>query len=380
MSRTQNFEIPRNSTSKTIYPYIFDTTSGAAQSGLTGLVYNTAGLICNYIAPGDPSTVITLATIADIEDDWTSGGFLEVNATVMPGLYRFDIPNALLASTDPGVMIRFQGAANMAQTNCYIATPTSNNILIVDIFPPFEFKNPVTGSTVFTVEVWVRDQTLTFVAPDSAPTVTVYDRLRTVVTGRLVAHATTPNPATGKYLFTYTAQSSHKDDDFQIEALAVKTGYVGGSGRWCSSVRRDTDSNVTSLLSKITTDSVSAKQSNPSTNSLEIVQDTDYDDTAFPKPEWEVDPDETDLTSFTSITFTAVERISRTTMITLTDPVNFTVVNPGTAGQKVTMNVLNTDFTTKTPGRYDFSIVAVLSGGEKYTVANGEFKLTRINT
>jgi len=88
------FIFPQGSTSVTVYLWIKDTTTGA---GKTGLLYNSAGLVASYIRPRTGRTAITLAT-QSVTGSWSSGGFVEVDATNMPGLYRFDMPDAALAA------------------------------------------------------------------------------------------------------------------------------------------------------------------------------------------------------------------------------------------------------------------------------------------
>lgn len=85
-------------------------TTGA---GLTGLVFNTASLTAYYKRnTAASSTSITLATAT--LGTWATGGFKEVDATNMPGVYEFDPPNAALASGADSVVFYLQGATNMA--------------------------------------------------------------------------------------------------------------------------------------------------------------------------------------------------------------------------------------------------------------------------
>jgi len=65
--------------------------------GKTGLAYNTAGLGFAYRnGSGGAAASVTLAT-QTVGGSWASGGFVEINATTMPGAYQFDIPNAAIA-------------------------------------------------------------------------------------------------------------------------------------------------------------------------------------------------------------------------------------------------------------------------------------------
>ena len=51
--------------------------------------------------------LIALATLAAVTSAWSSGGFIQIDATNMPGWYRFDIPNAALATGKRQVVIEF---------------------------------------------------------------------------------------------------------------------------------------------------------------------------------------------------------------------------------------------------------------------------------
>jgi len=76
------------------------TTGG----GKTGIAYNAAGLTAYYVRPAGTATAITLAT-QTVTGAWSSGGWVEVDATNLPGIYRFDIPNACVANGSPFIEI-----------------------------------------------------------------------------------------------------------------------------------------------------------------------------------------------------------------------------------------------------------------------------------
>lgn len=84
--------IPAYSTSKSVYIKIVDTLGAP----VTGLAFNTAGILASYARMGAARVAITLATLAALTTAWSSGGFKEVDATNMPGVYRLDVPNAAL--------------------------------------------------------------------------------------------------------------------------------------------------------------------------------------------------------------------------------------------------------------------------------------------
>jgi len=101
-------------TSKTIEIFIQDSSSTTG-AGLTGLVYNSSGLSAYFHRPKDTSaTAITLATLAANNSAYSSGGFREIDATNLPGWYRFDIPDTALAASNTSCSIMLKGATNMA--------------------------------------------------------------------------------------------------------------------------------------------------------------------------------------------------------------------------------------------------------------------------
>lgn len=97
-------------------------TTGA---GLTGLVFNSAGLTCYYRrgATGT-ATALTLATqtVGGVHAD---GGFVEIDATNMPGMYRLDLSDAIQATGVPYVTLMLKGATNMA--------PVTIELQLVDV-------------------------------------------------------------------------------------------------------------------------------------------------------------------------------------------------------------------------------------------------------
>jgi len=80
---------------------------------LTGLVYNTSGLACYYARPGVAAAQVTLAT-QTVTGAHADGGFVEIDATNMPGLYRLDLPDAVCATGVDSVVAMLRGAADMA--------------------------------------------------------------------------------------------------------------------------------------------------------------------------------------------------------------------------------------------------------------------------
>jgi hypothetical protein len=92
-----------------------DRLNGQAKAGATSLRFNikllkssdgtaltgrvAADLTAYYWRPGDAaSTVISLTNATNLNDAYSSGKVKEVDATHMPGVYRIDLPDAMLAA------------------------------------------------------------------------------------------------------------------------------------------------------------------------------------------------------------------------------------------------------------------------------------------
>lgn len=105
------FSLLAGTTSKLLQIFIQDS-SKTDGSGLTGLLYNSAGLTAYYYREGAASaTAITLATMT--VGTWASGGFKEIDATHMPGVYQIGVPDAVLAPGADSAVIFLRGAADM---------------------------------------------------------------------------------------------------------------------------------------------------------------------------------------------------------------------------------------------------------------------------
>lgn len=103
--------VKKNSTSRIEYVFIGDNTS-ASGSGLTGLLYNSSNLVSHYLRPAGTATTISLVT-QTVTGSYSSGGFVEVDPLRMPGIYRFDVPNAVFATGVDKAIVMMSGASNM---------------------------------------------------------------------------------------------------------------------------------------------------------------------------------------------------------------------------------------------------------------------------
>ena len=100
----------RNSSAITIVP---GSTSQSIELylGVTGLTASTAGLSAAYNRTRSNRVQITLVNLTYMTDGWVSGGFKEVDASTMPGVYRLDLPDAAVAVGADDVTVVVRGAA-----------------------------------------------------------------------------------------------------------------------------------------------------------------------------------------------------------------------------------------------------------------------------
>lgn len=109
--------IKKGATSQSVYIEVLDSTSTTG-GRKTGLAFNTASLTAYYVRNQGSATAITLATLAAANSAWSSGGFKEVDATNMPGVYRLDVPDAAVAAgAGDDVTFTLKGATGMAQVS-----------------------------------------------------------------------------------------------------------------------------------------------------------------------------------------------------------------------------------------------------------------------
>lgn len=105
-------------TSQTVDIFLQDSSSTTG-AGLSGLVFNSAGLVASYRKGATGSrTAITLAT-QTVGGAWSSGGFVEIEATHMKGVYRFDVPNVAI-DAEGFITLYFYGATNLLSTSMRI--------------------------------------------------------------------------------------------------------------------------------------------------------------------------------------------------------------------------------------------------------------------
>jgi len=115
----QYFTIKKGATSQIILINVYDSSSSTGAK-LTGLVYNSAGITAYYYreGAGTGATAITLATAT--LGTYTSGGFIVVDGTNMPGTYELHLPTGVTATGADRVNVHLKGATNMVPVDIVI--------------------------------------------------------------------------------------------------------------------------------------------------------------------------------------------------------------------------------------------------------------------
>lgn len=110
---TQTTWLTAGATSKTVDVQLVQKASATSPGDpLTALAFNTASLVAWYQLNNGTLTQITLVT-QTVTGAYSSGGFVERSSANAPGGYRFDVPNACIA-TKGECNIWISGAANLA--------------------------------------------------------------------------------------------------------------------------------------------------------------------------------------------------------------------------------------------------------------------------
>lgn len=109
--------VVRGATSQRIVVFIQDSskTTGA---GLTGLTSASSGLIWYWYRSADTAPT-TVSIVGQTLGTWTSGGFVEISSTHMPGFYELGVPNGVFSATGSPVwaVMQLSGVTNMVPVN-----------------------------------------------------------------------------------------------------------------------------------------------------------------------------------------------------------------------------------------------------------------------
>ena len=107
--------ILKGSTNVTVDVMLQQDNSGTNPGDpLTGLVFNSSGLVC-YYREGATGTVtqLTLAT-QTVGGAHSDGGFVELSSSNMPGMYRLDLSDTIVSGANDKATVVISGFADLA--------------------------------------------------------------------------------------------------------------------------------------------------------------------------------------------------------------------------------------------------------------------------
>jgi len=135
----------RNASAITIAP---GSTSQSVELylGVTGLTFSTTGLAAYYVRNQAAPVAITLVTQTPT-GAWSSGGFAEISSSLVPGVYRLDVPNAAFAAgaSDVTIVVRGASGTNGAVLTVNLVAAPTDAVLVR--MGPFEVKADGLGAS-----------------------------------------------------------------------------------------------------------------------------------------------------------------------------------------------------------------------------------------
>lgn len=119
-------DVYKDSTSHTYYFELVDSTTGLPK---TGILYSD--VTASYVRTRSARTAITPATLASASAAWSSGGFILVDDTNQPGVYRFDIPDAAFATGVDEVIVTVKATGCRTQSRKFTLVNINNQVAYV---------------------------------------------------------------------------------------------------------------------------------------------------------------------------------------------------------------------------------------------------------
>jgi hypothetical protein len=106
-----NIALKQGSQDVTVNVFVIDAGEDTFP-GLTGLAFDTQDLTCYYVRHRSAAVSLPLITQTPTGAH-ADGGFVEISAANMPGMYRLDLPDAAFLSGSDAVTVMLKGADSM---------------------------------------------------------------------------------------------------------------------------------------------------------------------------------------------------------------------------------------------------------------------------
>jgi len=186
-------------------PVFVQSASSAANGGLGGLVFNTAGLICRYRRQGQSSwTAVSL--VSGTLGTWAAGAF---TADASTGWYELGIPDAALVAGAEWVQIELSGAPDMTPSRVFIELDTINYQVPSGYLPTntVQLAGVAAEPSNVAEDVWsYADRTLTSMADNTAD-------ITSAVTAALPSVADVVPQVLGTTMLTVTPSGRYVDEN-----------------------------------------------------------------------------------------------------------------------------------------------------------------------
>lgn len=104
---------------------VVELTDGDA--AITGIAH-TDLTSASYLRQGGLRVGITLSALGSVNAAFSSGGWVELDATNLPGLYRLDVPDGAFATGAEWVVVDVADGSTLTTHNKVIALPTFGHI------------------------------------------------------------------------------------------------------------------------------------------------------------------------------------------------------------------------------------------------------------
>ena len=116
-------DIFKGATSNSLFFELVDSTTGLPK---TGIVYTD--VTGSYVRTRSARVAITMATLASASAAFSSGGFILIDDTNQPGIYRIDVPDAAFATGVFGVVVTIKATGCRTQSRLVNLVDVNNQV------------------------------------------------------------------------------------------------------------------------------------------------------------------------------------------------------------------------------------------------------------
>jgi len=261
-------KVDAGSVNVSVYYYIVQDASGTSPGEpVTGLLFSDieTGGSASYARQGAARVDLTLITLASASAGHADGGFILVDDTNMPGLYRCDYPDAAFV-------------AGVDQTFCQIVVASANNAVAAPILVDIEASVAQSAdhtSAIADVPTVSEFNARTIVAADyfdpAADTVANVTLVATTTTNTDMRG--TDGVDTSTMRGTDSAATSAKQDTMETTLNAIPTTAMRGTDSAATSAKQDT---METTLNAIPTTAMRGTD-NAATEAKQDIIDTNVD-------------------------------------------------------------------------------------------------------